>query len=73
MISGGLEKYITQMSEVRLPDASFLKSVQLVCPNSERMSVMEYLWNSNWEITRSGPISNDYNQNLICAVKTVKP
>lgn len=68
MISGNLlSQYITNRSITTIGSV-IIEKLQLVCPNSERMEVMENLWNEKWEITRSGPIDGSSNQQLICAV-----
>lgn len=72
MLSGNLQQYITDFSETIVSNSTILKRIQLICPSNERITVMEDLWNSKWEITRSGPTDTDHSKQLIVATKETK-
>jgi len=69
MISGGLEQYVETLLETKINDSSIKQEISLVCPCLYRMEVLEDLWKNNWEITRSGPITENNTDQLIRAFK----
>ena len=71
MISISIEQYITRQSETSLPDF-ILKKVELECPDNARLDVLGKLYDNGWEVTRSGPITDDFSKQYIVATKEVK-
>ena len=62
MISGGLEQYVVDWQVL---DAT--ERLQIVCPASERLRVLDNLYENDWEVTRSGPMNQDFAHQLILA------
>jgi hypothetical protein len=71
MLSGIYEQYIKHQSQTKTEDQTTFR-IELICPNESRNLVLNNLWDSGWEITRSGPIPEDFSKQLIKAERVFK-